>query len=387
MQKAEDKERRKKWEATQKAQAQQLEQRRFERMKNHVNPILTDFTEADFDAALDKISQKAHLYDRESSDIMKSLQNSELSPRSFRKTLQQNLGVNVSPPELSALVTYFDNDKNGMIDSTEFVKAFFRLGQQRKREVNKKKLNHEKMMKARNKKWEKEAVDIAAKSLSTRIVMPPGWDEIVAIRSRASTSVNEFAGLQEKATSFAEELRSKSELPSATEAQSRTPQEGESDPIVMQNEGDGSTALDTEDRMAVTKVEEVQVNESIFVPAEQPTANDDDKQEVLENTVLGFDNGNSVALQDVYSTDYSAKTESEISQPAENKDFCEIDDQINAEGVPSPTTTVTGNAFEVSAATAESKGSASSASMQESQKNHEQVHKFRGRHCRTVQGK
>jgi Ca2+-binding EF-hand superfamily protein len=216
-QQAKDRQRRKKREKSQREKAELLEQQRSVIIKTRVNPVLTEFTEADFDTVLDKLSHKASLYDREQDGILKAFQYSELSPRSLRKTLHQTLGVKVTPPELSALITYFDNDKNGKVDSTEFVKAFFKLGQQRTREVNKKRQAHKKMMEARSKKWEHEAIAIASKSLNTRIVMPPGWNDIVEFRKNVQPTPDEFAELHRKASSFALELKNKSDSPMAVD--------------------------------------------------------------------------------------------------------------------------------------------------------------------------
>ena len=54
-----------------------------------------------------------------------------MEPELFARIFHRTFGVRLTEREVGALVSYFDADGDGMVDSTEFVTMFFRMKMRR----------------------------------------------------------------------------------------------------------------------------------------------------------------------------------------------------------------------------------------------------------------
>lgn len=88
-----------------------------------------DFTNEEFNSALDQLKVAAGNYDRThpSSVSLEGFAGASLSPGNFREMLKRTFGIKLSPGELGAAVKFFDSDGDGSVDSREFLKHFFKL--------------------------------------------------------------------------------------------------------------------------------------------------------------------------------------------------------------------------------------------------------------------
>ena len=96
------------------------------------NVLMCDFsyTEKDMETALSQIKEKAALYDRNAPGCVQldAFEGKSMEPHVFREQLKRVFNIKLTPPELGAVMHYFDNDKNGTIECNEFLIKFFRHG-------------------------------------------------------------------------------------------------------------------------------------------------------------------------------------------------------------------------------------------------------------------
>jgi Ca2+-binding EF-hand superfamily protein len=147
------------------------EEREAAKQKASDNSVSFKFTSEDSKRALQKLSSKSADYDPSSSSALAldSFQGASMTPKSFRDLCNIILGIKFSPPEMGAIMEYFDGDKGGTIDGSEFLVKFTQLGFaekqnrfQMRKEFDERKAAKEK---AWNDKREKAAKDEQAKKV------------------------------------------------------------------------------------------------------------------------------------------------------------------------------------------------------------------------------
>lgn len=99
--------------------------------------VLSSWSPADQKSALEKVQRCAALYDRRAIGPagLAAFDGNDMAPELFARMFYRTFGVRLSEREVGALVSYFDADGDGMVDSSEFVAMFFRM-KMRSRIVN-----------------------------------------------------------------------------------------------------------------------------------------------------------------------------------------------------------------------------------------------------------
>jgi len=95
------------------------------------------WTEAEERSAIAKISKVAFSYDADvarwlGGGLQGFMDCGAMNPAQFREQLRRNFELNLSPGEISALMSVFDIDGNGEVDCSEFLYTFFRMGRNEK---------------------------------------------------------------------------------------------------------------------------------------------------------------------------------------------------------------------------------------------------------------
>jgi Ca2+-binding EF-hand superfamily protein len=113
------------------------ETRRQEEMKKledqrRKNELLVafDFTEDDFNSAIKKLTEAAWKYDKNMPGTvgLDAFQGLAMEPHIFKEQLKRVFNIHLSPPELGALMSYFDKDGDGRISCAEFLIQFTKVG-------------------------------------------------------------------------------------------------------------------------------------------------------------------------------------------------------------------------------------------------------------------
>ena len=88
------------------------------------------YTEADFQTAFEKLTTGAMKYDKSGpgSVGLDAFEAVSMPPHVFREQLKLVFNVNVTLPELWALVAYFDRDETGVVNCKHFLTQFLRTG-------------------------------------------------------------------------------------------------------------------------------------------------------------------------------------------------------------------------------------------------------------------
>jgi Ca2+-binding EF-hand superfamily protein len=97
----------------------------------HITTVST-FTEEDEKSAIRKVAKVAFSYDPVKGGLEGFFVCAGLTEPQFREQLRRNFEITLSPAESAALMNTFDSDKNGMVDCTEFLFHFFRIGRAEK---------------------------------------------------------------------------------------------------------------------------------------------------------------------------------------------------------------------------------------------------------------
>ena len=96
------------------------------------NNLMCEFsyTQKDMDSALSQINEKAALYDRNAPGCVQldAFEGKSMEPHVFREQLKRVFNIRLTPPELGAVMYYFDSDNSGTIECNEFLIKFFRHG-------------------------------------------------------------------------------------------------------------------------------------------------------------------------------------------------------------------------------------------------------------------
>jgi hypothetical protein len=95
--------------------------KRREQQKADEDGKLAAFNDVDFDRALAKISHAAHKYDRRSigDGGLRGFEGGVMAPLVFREQLFRTFNVRLTFAELGAVMTHFDHDGDGTIESSE----------------------------------------------------------------------------------------------------------------------------------------------------------------------------------------------------------------------------------------------------------------------------
>jgi EF-hand domain pair len=88
-----------------------------------------EFTEADFDTALDSFLTVCHRFDYRQLGPAgwAAFKGESLTPAEFRETMKRTFGIRIRPRELGALVTYFDTDMKGVVNCSSFMSSFVQI--------------------------------------------------------------------------------------------------------------------------------------------------------------------------------------------------------------------------------------------------------------------
>ena len=105
------------------------EKEREAEQKNNLKVSL-DFTEQEFQSAIAKLTQAAVRYDRSTAGAvgLDAFEGEAMLPHVFKEQLKRVFNIRLSPPELGALMSYFDKDGDGCVNCAEFLIQFFRTG-------------------------------------------------------------------------------------------------------------------------------------------------------------------------------------------------------------------------------------------------------------------
>jgi Ca2+-binding EF-hand superfamily protein len=116
----------------QKAKSRQMkaeEKERIAEQKNNLKVSL-DFEEHEFQSAIAKLTDAAVRYDRSTAGAvgLDAFEGEAMLPHVFKEQLKRVFNIRLSPPELGALMSYFDKDGDGYVNCSEFLIQFFRTG-------------------------------------------------------------------------------------------------------------------------------------------------------------------------------------------------------------------------------------------------------------------
>lgn len=113
-----------------KARKRKEEEKEMEAEQKNNLKITYDFTENDFQSAISKLTAAAVKYDRHAAGAvgLDAFEGEAMLPHVFKEQLKRVFNIRLSPPELGALMSYFDKDGDGCINCAEFLIQFFRTG-------------------------------------------------------------------------------------------------------------------------------------------------------------------------------------------------------------------------------------------------------------------
>ena len=89
-----------------------------------------EYTQSDLDSCMRKLTDAAVKYDRNSAGAvgLDAFEGAEMTPVVFKEQLKRVFNIRLSPPELGAMMHYFDRDGDGTVNCSEFVIQFFKRG-------------------------------------------------------------------------------------------------------------------------------------------------------------------------------------------------------------------------------------------------------------------
>lgn len=92
--------------------------------------VADDFDEQDFQVAMHKLTEAAFRYDRAMPGAanLDSFNSLEMEPHVFKEQLRRAFGMKISPPELAALMSFFDPSRSGKIVCKAFLQTFLKKG-------------------------------------------------------------------------------------------------------------------------------------------------------------------------------------------------------------------------------------------------------------------
>ena len=98
------------------------------------------------DSTFEKFKQASVKYEKghPSSVGLEGFDAKVLNPAEFREIVKRTFNLKLTPPELAAAMSIFDNEKNGYIKSAEFLVVFFKLGVDEKARIKSEALESQK---------------------------------------------------------------------------------------------------------------------------------------------------------------------------------------------------------------------------------------------------
>jgi hypothetical protein len=114
-----------------------------ERMTTTLNEIVDyDFAQTDMDSAVEKMTAAAYKYDKNhpSSMSLDAFMGLTMPPGLFCKMVQHTFNVSLTSKELGAIITLYDNNGDGFIDSAEFLSNFFYMQRECRNAVRRRRL-------------------------------------------------------------------------------------------------------------------------------------------------------------------------------------------------------------------------------------------------------
>lgn len=90
--------------------------------------VSTTWTKEEEESAIKKMTKLAFTYDPSKGGFKAFFDSVALTGGKFREQMRQSFGIYLSPAETGYLMTRFDKDNNGMLNSQEFLVEFFRIG-------------------------------------------------------------------------------------------------------------------------------------------------------------------------------------------------------------------------------------------------------------------
>jgi Ca2+-binding EF-hand superfamily protein len=89
-----------------------------------------DFTDTDLETIKEKMTEAAKKYDKNhpASISLDGFETKTLSPGIFREMIRRTFNIHLTPRELAAMLTLFEADKNGNIETRNFITKFMRIG-------------------------------------------------------------------------------------------------------------------------------------------------------------------------------------------------------------------------------------------------------------------
>lgn len=172
------------------------EQKRVETVKQYfANLTITSLkpaTKEETKLASDKIKMAALYYKGGGAfgDIKKSFESSSLTPTAFRELLKRNFDITLSAGELDAMLKMFDDNGDGFVSCSEFLSYFFRIGQEERSRLLKKKVETEKLMVDEKIMRDRMLLEKGVNKLKTRVIWPtlPMDDDVGTYDGASMTS-------------------------------------------------------------------------------------------------------------------------------------------------------------------------------------------------------
>jgi len=179
------------------------EQKAKEDAKEHKREAYVnwDFTNEEFNSALDQLKVAAGNYDRHhpSSVSLDGFQGASLTPGHFREMLKRTFGIKLTPGELGAAVKFFDSDGDGTVDSQEFLKHFFKLQRTERSTVRRNRIMAERHVQAQLEEEVQARVRAKAKEDGEKMAFTPDDElslmkKIMDISEAFATDSSSFVG-------------------------------------------------------------------------------------------------------------------------------------------------------------------------------------------------
>eukprot|EP01037_Dinobryon_pediforme_P032436 gene32436-37373_t len=95
-----------------------------------------NYTEEEFQSAIHKLTEAAWGYDKNMSGAptLEAFEQKDMEPHVFQEQLKRAFYMKITPPELGAIMHYFDPERTGKINCADFLKKFFKTGEKEARE-------------------------------------------------------------------------------------------------------------------------------------------------------------------------------------------------------------------------------------------------------------
>lgn len=175
------------------AQKKLLEAKR-EKMTTTLNEIVDyDFEQSDMDSAVEKMTAAAYKYDKNhpSSMTLDAFMGLSMPAGLFCKMVQHTFSVNLTSKELGAVITLYDNNGDGVIDSAEFLSNFFYMQRECRNAVRKRRL--EKIREKEKAKKDEELRRMARAEEAAKAKLAYTTDDEVSLMEKLTEVGQKFA--------------------------------------------------------------------------------------------------------------------------------------------------------------------------------------------------